>query len=313
MNVSKSDSEWLDARDIEDRLRALRRKVEDEVTMPELRLRHSKEPAGERATAEAIHDVLSSLCGYRLSKVPDEARQQPPQISLARLVSNCFLSTQGFVIQDIPLFGSVEDQPEQELQQSDRFPTSQAARSSQSPGRIRSSSPASVIPSEKLQSHLRRLQLLAPSLKPGPLATKAPPKVLSYWPAGPSSPDSLGNYVSSVATETDSKFDDMRQRLQRAEARKKAQAEKLKRPILARQGLLHSEDDRGPPRVQTQVDAFRSSPQPATNLVMSSQSHAPQSQGGFGSLVTMSQPMPGIFGDRKKVKKTAKKKKSGFR
>jgi hypothetical protein len=37
-----------------------------------------------------------------------------------------------------------------------------------------------------------------------------------------------------------------------------------------------------------------------------------QSQGGFGPTVTMSQPIAGAFGDRKKAKKTAKKK-SGFR
>ncbi|KAK0385858.1 hypothetical protein NLU13_7035 [Sarocladium strictum] len=311
MSLSRESSEWTEAQDVEARLHDLKKKVEDEVSMPELRLRSSNEAQEESITTEAIHNELSSLCGYRQSESSDAQQQQPPHIAVAKLVSDCFLSTQGFVIQDVPLFRSAGEDASEEHLERGRVPPSQIPRSSQSPGRIRSSSPASVLPPEKLQAQFRRLQLLAPSLVPGSLSTKQPPKVLSYWPTS-SSGESLANYVSSVATESDSKFDDMRQRLQRAEARKKAQAEKLRRPIFARQGLP-TEEDRAP-RVHTQVDAFRSSPQPAAKMTMSSQSHGPSQAGGFGSLVTMSQPTAGAFGDRKKVKKTTvKKKRSGFR
>jgi hypothetical protein len=285
--------------------------------MPELRLRLPTEATGQGITTEAIYNELTSLCGYRQSQYLEVQQQQPPHIAIVKLVSDCFLSTQGFVIQDVPMFGTIEEAAEEpESQEPDRMSTSQAARSSQSPGRIRSSSPASILPPEKLQAQFRRLQLLAPSLKPGKLATKAPPKVLSYWPTERNA--DLGSYVSSVATESDSKFDDVRQRLQRAEARKKAQADKIKRPMAARQRSAPGPPpESSGPRVQaSQVDVgFRSSPQPA----MSSQSQAPSQApsqfrgGGFGSLVTMSQPTAGAFGDRKKVKKAAKKKRSGFR
>src|SRR5687768_2083272 len=108
MNLSQNESEWIDANDVEARLHELKAKVEDEVTMPELRLRHAKEAVGERITTEAIHNELTSLCGYRQSEATDKQHQQPPHIALAKLVSDCFFSTQGFVIQDVPMFGSIE-------------------------------------------------------------------------------------------------------------------------------------------------------------------------------------------------------------
>jgi RNA polymerase I-specific transcription initiation factor RRN6 len=53
---------------------------------------------------------------------------------------------------------------------------------------------------------------------------------------------------------------------------------------------------------------------PVPAQIMSSQQGAPgssQSQGLFGPSIAMSQPVSGIFGDRKKAKKN--KRKSGFR
>lgn len=301
--IYDNGSGWVPAINVEANLRQLKQRLEDEVTMPTLRLSGPEEAGNASTKADAIQDELNSLRGRRQN-------DKQPRLSLAKLVSDYYLSGHGFLIQDVPLFGPGQDYGSSTQETQERAVPSQASRSSQSPGRIRSSSPASAVPAEKLQGQFRRLQLLAPSLRPGPLAAKKPPKVLSLWPSERGT--DIAGYISSVAAESDMKFDDVRQRAQRAEARKKAQADKLKRPAFTRRGFADEEGLGKAPRAQPQVEPFRSSPQPMVPMSSQRIPMSSQSQGGFGSMVTMSQPIPGAFGDRKKAKKTAKKK-SGFR
>lgn len=121
--------------------------------------------------------------------------------------------------------------------------------------------------------------------------------ILSYWPTerGIDTKD----YISSIAVASDKQFDESRERLRKREAKRKAQ-EKFKRPAFMRQGFP-SEERRKDEQLGTQ---------PGPAQILSSQVVPPSSQ-IQGQPVTMSQPVAGAFGDRKKVKKG--KKKSGFR
>ncbi|KAJ4173152.1 hypothetical protein NW754_012161 [Fusarium falciforme] len=146
------------------------------------------------------------------------------------------------------------------------------------------------------------------------MASAKQSSVLSYWPTerGVGTED----YVSSVAVASDKKFDDARQRLQRIETKRKAHAEKYKLPAFMRQGGSSQRATQGSSQVRPPADEGTSLPAlPAQPVqIMSSQQRVPessQSQGLLGPAFTMSQPVSGVFGDRKKVKKG--KRKSGFR
>lgn len=145
---------------------------------------------------------------------------------------------------------------------------------------------------------MRRLKLLVPSLEPGKLGSAKCPKILSFWPTERGV--KTGDYVSSVAISTEEKFQDAKDRLQRKEAKRRALTERYKRPAFMRQGFP-TRDEPGPDAASI----------PPSMQIMSSQQAAPESSQTQGPWVTMSQPVAGAFGDRKKGKKA--KRKSGFR
>lgn len=232
--------------------------------------------------------------------LPEET-QRARQHWVDELSKAVFLSSYGIMVQDVLLFGPNNID---KLEDGQIFPaTPLAHQSSQRSARVSSSSPApSSLGSDAPDAAFQRLQLLAPTIKPGVIGSLKQSKVLSYWPAERGV--GVEDYISSVAIATDEKFSYAKQRLQRIEAKRKAQSEKYKRPAFMRQGFPASE---GPGEETSILDMSR----PPPVQIMSSQQGAPSSSQAFGPSVTMSQPVAGAFGDRKKSKKA--KRKSGFR
>lgn len=227
--------------------------------------------------------------------------QQIRRIWVTELARDAFLSSYGIMYQDTPLLGpSSSEVPEEEAQ---RFRTGPQNTSSQITTPSRSSSrdvgsspapsPAASIIFGGTDEAVQRLQLLAQSLDTGRPDVSKRSKVLSYWPKERGVDPS--DYVSSVARANEELFRDAKERLQRIEAKRKARSEKFRRPAFMRQGLpdINPMSPMRPPPVQA----------------MSSQAAPDATQ--QGPAVTMSQPVSGLFGDRKKAKKG--KRKSGFR
>ncbi|KAK7423920.1 hypothetical protein QQX98_000792 [Neonectria punicea] len=251
----------------------------------------------------------------RISEAGGEARRG----WVADLAREAFLATSGVMVQDTRLLGVGSD--DNALDSSQYRSSSVAIKSSQSVGSGIPSSPVSFTSTNADDAAIRRLQLLAPSLVPDRMRSAKPSSVLSYWPTerGVSTED----YVSSVAVASDKQFDAARQRLQKIESRRKAQAEKYKVPAFMRQGVSQvsrrkAEAPELPalPKQPRQVPALPKQPRqvPAIHQALSSQQRVPESSQSMsfpGPSVTMSQPVPGMFGDRKKAKKA--KRKSGFR
>ncbi|CAG7558465.1 unnamed protein product [Fusarium equiseti] len=248
---------------------------------------------------------------------------------IADLARDMFLATAGVMVQDTPLLGPASqggDERNQPIHSS-----AMRIQSSQSSHGGIPSSPLSTTSDTASDDAIRRLQLLAPSLRLDKMESVKQSSVLSHWPTerGVSTDD----YISSVAIASDKKFDDARSRLRRIESKRKAHAEKYKLPPAMRQSGVSTPKNKqsqsqirtgglgGPPRSSqmlpqredpTELPPMPAAPTPAQ--FMSSQQGAPsssQSQGIFGPSIAMSQPVSGIFGDRKKNKKP--KRKSGFR
>uniref|UniRef100_A0A8H7NDR7 RNA polymerase I-specific transcription initiation factor RRN6-like protein n=1 Tax=Bionectria ochroleuca TaxID=29856 RepID=A0A8H7NDR7_BIOOC len=215
---------------------------------------------------------------------------------ITELGKELFLATQGTTVQDVPLFGTML--ATQESQAETLAPAS--IRSSPLPSLIPSSSPI-MSRAPDPDAAIQRLRLLAPGVQPGKLGTSKPASVLSHWPAERGVDPS--HYTSSVFLASESQHDEAKQRLQKIEAKRRSMAEKYKRPALMRKELLSSqaEDSGGLPSLQT---GHKQIPMSSQEVPASSQSQGPM---GF----TMSQPVSGVFGERKKTKKP--KKKSGFR
>ncbi|KAF5672431.1 rna polymerase i-specific transcription-initiation factor rrn6 [Fusarium heterosporum] len=254
----------------------------------------------------------------RLSKEEEELRRG----WIADLAKDMFLATAGVMVQDVPLLGPASQEGAEQAQ-----PTQSSAiriKSSQSSQAGISSSPLSTALNSTNDAAIRRLQLLAPSLRMDKMESVKESSVLSRWPTerGVSTSD----YVSSVAIASDRQFDDARMRLQRIESKRKAHADKYKLPPTMRQGTqprssqigISSKPRPQPSQMRSQREERAELPpmpaSPAPAQIMSSQQGGPgssQSQGFFGPSFAMSQPVSGIFGDRKKAKKN--KRKSGFR
>lgn len=276
----------------------------------------------------------------RLSEADEAARRG----WVADLAREAFLSTSGVMVQDVKLFGEGGGSASQTRQSS-----SIRIKSSQSSDGGIPSSPISTASADARDAAVQRLQLLAPTLRLGDMATAKPSSVLAYWPAerGVGTED----YVSSVAVASESKFDEAKQRLKKIEDRRKAQAEKYKIPGRARPSQLQSSQSQSQLQSQSQSQGgwarsneaagggeLPAHPAPAMRVptiaptiqapkmrataiqapavqIMSSQGRGPDSSQSQGLSqfvpVAMSQPMPGAFGDRKKAKKA--KRKSGFR
>ncbi|PNY27960.1 Uncharacterized protein TCAP_02105 [Tolypocladium capitatum] len=277
---------------------------DEKIVATQLRRHHPDEPPNSLLVLSCLQRRFSDLwLDSTANKFPEEV-QLIRKVWVSEIAGDVFLSSYGVMVQDVPLLGPGSSEAGDNGQE-DEEPTILPSHPS-----IRSTSssltrPASTaIPSAASDAAFQRLKLLAPSLEPGKLGGIKQSKILSYWPTerGVDTKD----YVSSVAVATDEKFNDARQRLRKIEAKRKAQAERYKRPTFMRQGFPMSD---GPIHEATSLPM-----RPPPVQAMSSQQAVPDSsqmQGPFGPSVTMSQPVPGIFGDRKKVKKG--KRKSGFR
>ncbi|ODA82537.1 hypothetical protein RJ55_01044 [Drechmeria coniospora] len=278
-------------------------KSDGKLVVTPLRKRSPESARDAFVTLSALREELTRLWLDPVrDTLPDET-QQVFKAWIAELAGDEFLQSYGMAVQDVPLFG-----PRGSDAEGLKTGNDSAASHAPSNPRIASSSPtrpASTIttPSESEDACLQRLRLLMPSLESGTGFSAKPSALLSYWPTERGI-DTQG-YVSSVAAASSERFRDAKQRLQRFEAKRKAQSEKIKRPAFRGQGFPGSEgasQDASLPRM------------PPPGYAMSSQQAMPESsqtQREAGPSVTMSQPVSGLFGDRKKVKKS--RRKSGFR
>lgn len=259
------------------------------------------ESASSLISLAQLNQYFSRLWLEPLEGKLSAEEQQIRRSWIAELAQDAFLSSYGVMVQDTRLLGLGNTGGVEESQASNH--NSIPIKSSQSATPSIASSPPASASTAAPDAAIQRLQLLAPSLHGDKMSDAKQSSVLSHWPTelGVSTQD----YVSSVAVATDRKFDVARDRLKKIEARRKAQAEKYKLPAFMRQGVSQGESSR--------ANAEELPTQPVPMQIMSSQAviHSSQSQGFGGPSVAMSQPVPGAFGDRKKVKKG--KRKSGFR
>ncbi|KID67215.1 RNA polymerase I-specific transcription initiation factor RRN6-like protein, partial [Metarhizium hybridum] len=277
--------------------------TDEHVVVTQLRRRYADEPPGSLLGYPLLMEELSELWLTAVADSLPNEMQAIRKVWVAEIARDIFLSSYGVMVQNVPLMGPSGYDLVEESQVDSFTPRSskQVPYSSQASA---SSSQASVLADDVPDAAFQRLKLLAPTIKQGTLGSLKQPKVLSYWPAERGI--DTENYVSSIALATEEKFSHAKRRLQRIEAKRKAQSERFKRPAFMRQGFPAS-DGLG-------EDASSMDMRPPPVQVMSSQQRMPDSSQSFGvpgPSVTMSQPVSGAFGDRKKVKKG--KRKSGFR
>ncbi|KPM43393.1 hypothetical protein AK830_g3201 [Neonectria ditissima] len=283
-------------------------KDDGETIVTQLGRRSPNQSSGSLISLSQLTQSFSELwlepLEGRLSEDSVEARRG----WVADLAREVFLATAGVMVQDTRLLGVGSS--ESALHSSQNRWDSIPIKSSQSIGSSIPSSPVSTSINAE-DAAIRRLRLLALSLVPGKMVSAKSSSVLAHWPTerGVSTDD----YVSSVAVASDRQFDEARQRLQKIETRRKAHAEKYKVPAFMRQGSSQVSRRKAEapdlPALPTQPKRV-----PVIQQALSSQQRVPessQSVGLSGPSVTMSQPVPGMFGDRKKAKKA--KKRSGFR
>ncbi|KAF4123741.1 hypothetical protein GMORB2_6442 [Geosmithia morbida] len=296
------------------------REVGDQTVMVQLTRRRNGDTS-RVGNFSQLHRQLKSIwlgpLRHKLSAQELAARES----WLADLSRELFLSMHGVAVQGTmnrPLFNSNSTRGQSRSQQSG-LPPRNSARSSQA---ATSGPPSSPFPSSPPASSVRssaepisddafeRLRLLAPTIQPPKTSKK--PAVLSYWPTERGVDPAT--YVSSVAIASDKKLDGARQRLQRIEAKRRATSDRYRRRVppppltssssLARSGL--------PSPLPEKRDDDRSGV--ATQQVLSSQLQMPPSSSQVPGppVISMSQPVSGPFGGRKK-KKAKKEKRSGFR
>ena len=278
----------------------------DQTVVTQLSKHQSGEPEGRLGSFLQLHNHLGSIWlepwRHRLSDQDVRTREN----WVADLARDLFLSSHGIAVQDVPLFRSGRQLPGEDSQESMPsslpIPSSQASMSTPPPSSPSSITSSAAEPDEVFQ----RLQLLAPSIRPGSLGAKKPASVLSLWPSERGA--GIEDYVSSVAIASGKKSDPARQRLQKMEAKRKAMIDKYK-PLPAMRQEISERRAKG-----ERMSSPLRRPQAHTQI-MSSQQAPGSSQSQGPPVITMSQPLPGVFGgDRKKVKREKKtKKKSGFR
>ena len=303
----------------------------DEAVVVRLTRSQEKEPEQSVGSLSLLEEQLSSIWVEPLKGRGTTTAMQKRSAWVSELARDLFLSTHGVAVQDVPLFGRAPTTIAAEYSQHS-LPSTDRAQSSQPSSSIPSPPPSTSGSTASSDEALRRLSLLASNIKPGSNGSSKPAAVLDFWPSQ-RGVDTEG-YVSSVAIASDRKFDHAREKLRQAELsrqKKRAAAEKLKRPAFKRKGFPDSEPDGLPssPAIRSsqalpvikssqapQIRTSETQPAPSQGpvpAIMSSQgpvleSSQNQPRGG----TTMSQVVPGAFGgDRKKAKKN--KKKSGFR
>ncbi|KAH7320909.1 RNA polymerase I-specific transcription-initiation factor-domain-containing protein [Stachybotrys elegans] len=273
-------------------------------------------PDDSADSVQSIHQYLCQLWLYPLAGKLSEQSQRLAVLAIVELSQHIFLATRSVVV---PSLGSLTSEAAglEGSSSQQTIPSSMYIKSSPASTPAIPSSPASssadTLPED---GAFQRLQLLAPSLRPGSLGATKQSDLLARWPGEPGV--STQNYISSVAAANDQRFDEARKRLQRIEAKKKAHADKYLLPNRAGRGVSKSGRRQAAGEFPSEMDGSSQLPVPmpvpgGPAQIMSSQAvpRSSQSQAPFISQVTMSQPVGGAFGDRKKVKKG--KKKSGFR
>lgn len=274
------------------------------IVVAQLRPLGPKETPNSLISLSSINQSLSQMWIDPMEGILPEEMQDIRRGWVAELARDCFLSSYGIMVQDTQLLGPGGQDTAEDSQEAPLSSQRSQASQSSSRGAIESSPARSVSPAAApVDDAIQRLQLLVPSIRPGKLDISKQSKVLSYWPTERGVDTS--EYVSSIAMANEELFRGARERLQKKEAKRKSRAEKYKRPAFMRQGLSGGE-----PQSQ---DAGPSLARPTSTQIMSSQMMPSSSQvmGPIKSSVTMSQPVPGAFGGRKKSKKV--KRKTGFR
>lgn len=268
--------------------------VDENKVIAQVRRFHEKEPADSLIGFAYLYN---EYCNFWLDAENSRLSEEVQDIRrswVAEVARNMLFSSYGVLIQDVPVFGPQNLEVSQG--HSSRAPASSA---------LLTSSPRSSQFSQEPESTggtdgaISRLRLLAPSLASMDVTSK-PHSLLSYWPAERG--HDTDSYVSTVAVAADDKFRDVRERLQRKEAKRRSHVDKFRRQSMMRQSIGRGQDEE--PR--------GSSPGPTRVQVMSSQTGPSSSQTQAPSMppLTMSQPVSGAFGARKKKKP---KRKSGFR
>ncbi|KAM6476547.1 RNA polymerase I-specific transcription-initiation factor-domain-containing protein [Trichoderma sp. SZMC 28011] len=273
----------------------------EKVVVTPLQLYNQNEMPMSLVSLQYLQRHFSDVWIEPIKGILTEEMQQVRRIWVTELAREAFLSSYGIMYQDIPLLGpnssEVLEEEESQISRTGRqIGSSQIITSSRSASRDIGSSPAASPAASAAfngpDEAVERLRLLAQSLDTDRPDVSKRSKVLSYWPKERGVDPN--NYISSVARANEELFRDAKERLQRIEAKRKARSEKFRRPAFMRQGLpdINPLASVRPPPVQ----------------VMSSQAapEATQQQ----TAVTMSQPVSGPFGDRKKKKV---KRKGGFR
>ncbi|PHH90710.1 hypothetical protein CDD83_2864 [Cordyceps sp. RAO-2017] len=271
-----------------------------------------RDPGEPSRSCPSFADVKRQLSEMWLDPDTDKFSEELQRMRkgwVSEIAIDAFLSSLGVAVQDVPLFGDPGTEDADDEYQSTMATSQWSSKraddtappfihSSQAPSQAPSASPSSIPPGDAFQ----RLKLLVPSLEPGKFGEMKQSKVLSYWPTE-RGVDTRG-YVSSVAVATEEKFKDAKERLQKKQAKRRALVDKYKRPAFMRQGFPTSA---GPSQEGASLPM-----RPAPRQFMSSPQASPEPPSqAQGPRVTMSQPVPGAFGDRKKGKK--QRRKSGFR
>lgn len=258
---------------------------------------HPLQRAAHRSllTTAGIGEMLADIWSRPLNKEFTLRAKQCARIWISRVCRDVILASSGLSVS--PGQADYTDgQPSRRVQLP---PSSQLAPSSQAIMSSQGKETSSRTQSGDASSAISRLRQLARGVSDNVSLTKSA-ALLELWPEEPGT--GLEEYVSSVTMATDDKFRDARERQLKRDARRKSHAEKYNRLATIRQSLPHTNPD-------IQVSPVR--PLPAQ--VMSSQQKAPDSSqpnAMCGPAFTMSQPLAGPFGDRKKKKP---KRKSGFR
>ncbi|KHN98218.1 RNA polymerase I-specific transcription initiation factor RRN6-like protein [Metarhizium album ARSEF 1941] len=277
--------------------------ADEHVAVTQLRRRHADDPPGSLLSYPFFIKELSELWLAPVADSLPKDKQGVREIWVTEIAKDMFLSSYGVTVQNVALFGPRGS----EAAEKSRINLFQARSSSQLPCSSQAMAPSSQVSAsadDAPDAAFQRLKLLAPTIKQGALGSLRPPKILSYWPTerGVATED----YVSSIVLATEEKLSLAKRRLQRIETKRRAQSEKFKRPAFMRQGFPAS-DGLG-------EDSSTMGMRPPPVQAMSSQQRIPDSSpsiGIMGPSVTMSQPVSGVFGDRKRVKKG--KRRSGFR
>ncbi|EGX88853.1 RNA polymerase I-specific transcription initiation factor RRN6-like protein [Cordyceps militaris CM01] len=270
--------------------------ADENKVIPQVRRFNDKEPTDSLVS---FADLFTEYCnlwldgpGFRITDTVQEQRR----VWVAEVARSMLLSSYGVLVQDVTVFGP------QRLEVSraqSREPASSAMLTSSPHNSQLPQAPPDLTNSN--DDALARLSLLAPSLSTTQPPTSRSHNLLSYWPAERGHDPE--RYVSTVAVASDDKFREARERLQRKEAKRRSHIDKFRLQSMTRRSSVRGRED----------EVIGSSPGPTHVQAMSSQAQPSSSQTQAPSItqVTMSQPVSGAFGARKK--KSKPKRKSGFR